>query len=111
LMESVSSCTFFSQVLSCLTNSSSFFSLITISSLSSEILSSAYSSLLHWPFILFYISVSFFFLRFSISWVASSLISSIFILISFISLFIVYFVSLWCLCSASIFSFICSCAL
>uniref|UniRef100_A0A8C0ZY54 Phosphatidylethanolamine-binding protein 4 n=1 Tax=Castor canadensis TaxID=51338 RepID=A0A8C0ZY54_CASCN len=37
LMELVSSCIFFSQVLSCLTNSSSVFPLITISSSSSEI--------------------------------------------------------------------------
>jgi hypothetical protein len=35
LMESVSSCIFFSQVLHCLTNISSVFPLITISSLSS----------------------------------------------------------------------------
>jgi hypothetical protein len=37
-MDSVSSCIFFSQVLSCLTNSSSVFPLITFSSSSSEIL-------------------------------------------------------------------------
>jgi hypothetical protein len=43
LMESVSSCIFFSQVLSCLTNSSLVFPLITISSLNSEILSSVCS--------------------------------------------------------------------
>jgi hypothetical protein len=49
LMELMSSCIFLSQVLSCLANSSSVFSLITISSLSSDILSSAYSSLLAWP--------------------------------------------------------------
>jgi hypothetical protein len=59
---------------------------------------------------LFCISVSFFFLRFSISWVASSLILCIFVLSSFICLFIVFFISLWCLYSASIVSFICYCA-
>jgi hypothetical protein len=67
LMESVSSCIFFSQVLSCLTNSSLVFPLITISSPSSEILSSVCSILLDWPSTLFCYSVSFFFLRFSIS--------------------------------------------
>jgi hypothetical protein len=50
LMESVSSCVLFSQVLSCLTNSPSVFPLIAISSSSSEILSSVCSSLLQWPF-------------------------------------------------------------
>jgi hypothetical protein len=48
LMESVSSCIFLSQVLSCLTNSSSVFPLITISSSSSAILSSFCSILLEW---------------------------------------------------------------
>jgi hypothetical protein len=61
LMELVSSCIFLSQVLSCLTNSSSIFHLISISCSSSEILSSTCSNLLDWPFIVFYISVSFFF--------------------------------------------------
>jgi hypothetical protein len=42
------------------------------------------------------VSVWFFFLRFSISWVTSSLIFSIFIFNSFISLFIVFSISLWC---------------
>jgi hypothetical protein len=46
LMELVSSLIFLSQVLSCLINSSLVFPLISISSLSSEILSFAYSSLL-----------------------------------------------------------------
>jgi hypothetical protein len=57
---------------------------------------------------LFCLSVSFFFPRFSISWVTFSLILSIFILSSFICLFIVFFVSLWCLYSACMVSFICS---
>jgi hypothetical protein len=61
LLESVSSCIFLSQVLSCLGNSSSVFPLISISSSSSEILSSACSSLLEWPYITFCISVLFFF--------------------------------------------------
>jgi hypothetical protein len=39
---------------------------------------------------LFCISVSFFFLRFSISWITSTLILSIFALNSFISLFMVF---------------------
>jgi hypothetical protein len=77
-----------------LSNSSSFFPLISISSSSSEILSSSCSSLLEWPSIFFYISVSFFFPWFSISWVTSSLILSIFILNSFLYL--------WC----SLFHFI-----
>uniref|UniRef100_A0A8C0XJL7 GPI ethanolamine phosphate transferase 1 n=1 Tax=Castor canadensis TaxID=51338 RepID=A0A8C0XJL7_CASCN len=88
-MESVSSCIFFSQVLSCLINSSSVFPLITISSSSSEILSSVCSILLDWPSVLFCSSVSFFFLRFSISWVVFLLMLSIFVLSSFIRLFIV----------------------
>jgi hypothetical protein len=100
-MELVSSFIFLSQVLSCLTNSASVFPLISISSSSSEILSSAYSSLLEWPSIVFCISVSFFFMRFSISWVTSSLILSIFTLNSLISLFVVFSVSLWYLFRAS----------
>jgi hypothetical protein len=59
---------------------------------------------------LFCISVLFFFLRFSISWVTSSFMLSIFVLSSFISVFMVLFVSLCCLFSASMVSFICSCA-
>jgi hypothetical protein len=109
LMELVSSSIFLSQVLNCLTNSSLVFPLIFISSSSSEILSSAYSSLLEWPSIVFCISVSFFFLRFSISWVTSSLILSIFILNSLISLFMVFSVSLWCLFGALMSSLICFC--
>jgi hypothetical protein len=49
--------------------------------------SSVCSIRLEWPSILFCISVSFFFLRFSISWGTSSLLLSIFALNSFISLF------------------------
>jgi hypothetical protein len=109
LMKSVSSCIFLSQVLSCWTNSSSVFPLISILSLSSEILSSAYSSPLEWPSIVFCISVSLFFLRFCISWVTSSLILSIFVFTSFISVFIVFSVSLWCLFRAPMSSFICFC--
>jgi hypothetical protein len=47
-----------------------------------------------WPSILFCISVSFFFLRFCISCVTSSLILSIFLLNSFVSLFMVFCFSL-----------------
>jgi hypothetical protein len=61
LMESVSSCIFLLKVLSCLTNSSSVFPLISILSSSSESLSSAYSSLLEWPSIVFYICFILFF--------------------------------------------------
>jgi hypothetical protein len=57
--------------LSCLTSSSSIFSSISILSLISEFLSSTYSSLLEWPSTVFCVSVWFFFLRFSISWVTS----------------------------------------
>jgi hypothetical protein len=89
LMDSLSSCIFLSQDLCFLTNSSSLFLLITISSSSSEILSSAYSSLLEWHSIVFCI-VSFFFLRFSISWVTSSLILSIFVLIFYLSIYFVF---------------------
>jgi hypothetical protein len=46
---------------------------------------------------LFFISVLFFFLRFSISWGTSSFVLSIFTLNSFISLFMVCSVSVWCL--------------
>jgi hypothetical protein len=74
----VSFCIFLSQVLSCLSNSSSVFLLISISSSSSEILFSACSSLLEWPSLVFCIYASFFFLRFSISWVTSSSILSIY---------------------------------
>jgi Mn2+/Fe2+ NRAMP family transporter len=68
LMESASSCLFLSQVLSCLTHSSSVFPLIFILSSNSEILSYTCSSLLEWPSIVFCVSVSFFFLRFSNHW-------------------------------------------
>jgi hypothetical protein len=57
----------------------------------------------------FCISASFFFLTFSISWVTSSLILSIFVFNSFISLFIVFSVSLWCLVRAPMSSFIYFC--
>jgi hypothetical protein len=57
---------------------------------------------------LFCISISFFFLRFSISWVSSSLILSVFALNSFISLFMVVSVSVRHLFRASMTSFICS---
>jgi hypothetical protein len=87
LMKLVSSYIFLLQDLSCLTNSSSVFPLISILSSSSEILSSAYSSLLEWPSTVFCVSVSFFFLRFSIFWVTSFLILSLFIFNSFISLY------------------------
>jgi hypothetical protein len=59
---------------------------------------------------LFCISVSFFFLRISILWVTSFLILSIFTLNSFISLFMVFSVSVWCLFSAPMISFSCFCA-
>jgi hypothetical protein len=74
LMELVSSCIFLSQVLSCLSNNSSVFPLISISSSSSESLSSDCSSLLEWPPLCFVFLFHSFFLRFSISWVTSSLI-------------------------------------
>jgi hypothetical protein len=109
LMELVSSCIFFSQVLSCLSNSSSFFPLISILSLSFEILSSACSSLLEWPSFCFVFLFHYFFLRFSIWWITSSLILSTFILNSFISLFMVCSVSFWCLFRTSMVSFICYC--
>jgi hypothetical protein len=54
-MESLGSCIFLSQLLSYLTKSSSVFSLISISSLSSEILSSTCSSLLEWPSTVFFV--------------------------------------------------------
>jgi hypothetical protein len=57
----------------------------------------------------FCISVSFFFLRFSISWVPSSSILSILFFNSLISLFTVFSVSLWCLFRALMSSFICFC--
>jgi hypothetical protein len=56
---------------------------------------------------LFCISVSFFFLRIFISWVTAPLISSNFNLNLFISLFMVFSVSFWCLFRASMISFIC----
>jgi hypothetical protein len=109
LMELVSSCMFLLQVFSCLTNSSSVFPLIFILSSISEILSYACSSLLEWPSTVFCVSVSFFFLRFFHIMVTSSLILSIFIFNSFISLFIVLSVSLWCLFRAPMNSLICFC--
>jgi hypothetical protein len=57
----------------------------------------------------FGVSVSFFFLRFSILWVTSSLILSIFNFNSFISVFILFSVSLLCLFRAPVSSFICFC--
>jgi hypothetical protein len=110
LTELVNSCIVLSHVLSCVTSSSSVFPLNTISSSSSEILSSVCSSQLECSAILFCISALFFFLRFSMSWVTSSLILSIYTLSSFIPLFKMFFVSLWCLYRASIVYFIFSCA-
>jgi hypothetical protein len=86
LMQLVSSCIFISCVLSGLTNSFSVFPLISILSSNSEILSSACSHLLEGPSIVFCTYVSLFFLKFSISWVTSSLILSIFVFNSFIYL-------------------------
>jgi hypothetical protein len=60
LYEVSKSCIFLSQVLSCLTNSSSVFPLISILSLSSEILSSTWSSLLKWSSTVFFFSGSLF---------------------------------------------------
>jgi hypothetical protein len=57
----------------------------------------------------FCVSVSFFFLRFSISWVTYSLILSIFMFNSLICLFMIFSVSLWCLFSVSMNLFICFC--
>jgi hypothetical protein len=51
----LSSCIFLSQLLSCLTKSSSVFSSISILSPSSEILSSNCSSLLEWPSTVFFV--------------------------------------------------------
>jgi hypothetical protein len=65
--------------------------------------------LLEWPCILFCMFVSLFSLWFSISWVASSLILSMFVPNSFISLLMVIFVSVWCLFRAPMISFICFC--
>jgi hypothetical protein len=65
--------------------------------------------MLQWLSILFCISVSCFFLRFSISWVTSSLILSIFDLNPFISIFVVVLVLVWLLFRASMISFICFC--
>jgi hypothetical protein len=108
LMESVSSCIFFSQVLSCLTNNSSVFPLITIISSSSEILSSVCSILWNglpfcfvFQFILFsevFLIVGYFLL-----------ILSIFALNLFISLFMVISVSVWYLFKVYMISFICFC--
>jgi hypothetical protein len=55
------------------------------------------------------ISVSFFFLKFSISWVTSSIILSIFALNSFIYLFMMISVSVWYLFGVHIISFIFFC--
>jgi hypothetical protein len=76
--------------LSCLTNSSSVFPLISILFSSAEILSSTCSSLLDWPPLCFVFLFHSFFLRFSISWVTSFLILSIFVFNSFIILFIMF---------------------
>jgi hypothetical protein len=105
----VSSCIFLSQFLNYLSNSSSVFPLIYISSSSSEILSSVCSSSLECPCIIFYVCVSFFFLRFSMPWLTSSFILLIFFLNLFMSLFMVFSVSLWCLLRAPMSSFIYFC--
>jgi hypothetical protein len=55
LMESLSSCIFPSQFLSCLIKISFVLSLISILSLSSQFLSSTCSSLLEWPSIVFFV--------------------------------------------------------
>jgi hypothetical protein len=57
----------------------------------------------------FCVSVSLFFLRFSISWVTSSLVLSIFIFNSVMCLFILNTVSFWYLFRAPMSTFICSC--
>jgi hypothetical protein len=85
---------------------SSVFSFISILSSSSEILSSTYT-LLEKPSTVFFVSVWFFFLRFTK--VNSSFIFFIFNFNSFISLFIMSFVSLCCLVKLSLSSFICFC--
>jgi hypothetical protein len=60
LMESVSSCIFFSQALSCLINNSSVFPLIAISSSSSEILSYLfYSDGMAFYFVLYFCFIFF----------------------------------------------------
>jgi hypothetical protein len=71
-------------------------------------LSSAFTSLVAWPSIVFCISVSVFFLRLSITWVTSFLILSILSLI-YLSLFTVFSVSLWYLFRAPMCSLICFC--
>jgi hypothetical protein len=73
----LSSCIYLSQVLSCLTYSSSVFNFHFIFKIWDSVFH--LFSLLEWPSIVVYISVSFFFLKFSISWVTSSLIFFIFI--------------------------------
>jgi hypothetical protein len=96
-----------------------FFSLISILSLSSKILSSTCCSLLEWPSTVFFCLTKgtknfqdfywFFFLRFSISLFSFFFIFCIVIFNSYISFFIVSFVSLWCLLKSSLSSFICFC--
>jgi hypothetical protein len=110
LMELVSSCIFFSQVLSCLTNSSLVFPLITISSSSSEILCSPYCILLDCPSILFCISVLFFFSEvfhipshflFNVGYYQSEFV---YLFINRVLCFTVVFIQ------CCIVSFVCSCA-
>jgi hypothetical protein len=96
-----------------------FFSLISILSSSSEILSSTFYSLLEWPSTVFFvwlmglfisnISVWFFFLMYSISLFNSSFMFYVVFFISYISFFIVSFGSLWYLLKSSLSSFICFC--
>jgi hypothetical protein len=108
LMESVSSCIFFSQVLSCLIVLQFSFNYHLIFEFWDSVFSLFCSAWLAFHFVLQFCFILF--LRFSISWVALSVMFSIFALSSFISLLIVFFVSLWCLYSASMVSFISSCA-
>jgi hypothetical protein len=68
--------------------------------------SSTCSSLLKWSSTVFCVSVSFFFLRFSISWITASL-NFLFSSLINLSLFVVFSVSLWCLFRAPMSSFIC----
>jgi hypothetical protein len=106
LMELLSSCIFLSQLLSCLTKSSSVFALISILSPSSEIFFPLvlfcwsgfplFFCLFVWLKGLFIYRISFwvFFLRFSISLFNSSFIFCVITFNSYISPFILFFVSL-----------------
>jgi hypothetical protein len=113
LMELLSSCIFLSQLLSCLTKSSSVFSLMSILSSNSEIYLSpalvCWSGLPLFFFIVLFLTKGTFYFKDYCLILFSEIFYILFQLLCHISFFIVCFVSLWCLLKTSLSSFSCFC--